>query len=244
MKPKVSVIIPCYNSEQWIEECVFSALNQTYENIEVVVVDNESTDNSYNVIKNIQKTHPDLIVSTALNIYPHCWDEAREEAFKHITGEYLTIIGSDDYLDKDYVENCMEFILSAPDKILAFQSPVIGIRSNTGITTGELKHFYRSLLDFKQQCLKRCPVNTPTVFYNTKLLKNGILKANPKDYGGAADYDMYCKMADNHVMIYPAPRWLGFYYRWHSDQATWKVQKEQKGYDQKIQSFWKEKWNL
>jgi hypothetical protein len=45
-------------------------------------------------------------------------------------------------------------------------------------------------------------------------------------------------------MIYPAPRWLGFYYRWHPNQATWKVQHEGKGYDQVIQAFWKEKWNL
>ena len=55
---------------------------------------------------------------------------------------------------------------------------------------------------------------------------------------------LYCKLADNNVMIYPAPRWLGFYYRWHPQQATWKVQHEGKGYDQMIQTFWKEKWNL
>ena len=242
--PKVSIIIPCYNSEKWISECVLSALNQTYENIEVICVDNESTDKSFDIVKDIQKSYPDLITSTAPNIFPHCWDEAREEAFKHVTGKYVTIIGSDDYVDKDYIKNCMKFILSAPDKILAFQSSMIGIKSDTNITTGEISYFYRSIEEFKKQCLVRCPVNTPTVFYNVELLKRGLLKTNPEAYGGAADYDLYCKLADNNIMIYSGPRWLGFYYRWHPEQATWKVQQEGKGHDRKIQDFWRQKWIL
>jgi glycosyltransferase involved in cell wall biosynthesis len=39
MSPKVTIIIPCYNSEKWIEECIMSALNQTYDNKEVIFVD-------------------------------------------------------------------------------------------------------------------------------------------------------------------------------------------------------------
>ena len=53
--PKISIIIPCYNSEKWIEKSVKSALNQNGEFAEVIVVDNESTDNSLQIIKNIQK---------------------------------------------------------------------------------------------------------------------------------------------------------------------------------------------
>ena len=49
--PKVSIVVPCYNSEKWIEQCITSALNQDYENIEVIFVDNESTDSSVEIIK-------------------------------------------------------------------------------------------------------------------------------------------------------------------------------------------------
>ena len=54
MKPVMSIIIPCYNAEKWIEESIMSALNQTYQNTEVIFVDNESTDGSHEIAKKIQ----------------------------------------------------------------------------------------------------------------------------------------------------------------------------------------------
>jgi len=244
MNPKVSIIIPCYNSEKWIEECVMSTLSQTYENVEVIVVDNESTDASVEIVKKIRERYPGLIFSTAANIYPNCWDEAREEGFKLMTGDYVLIMGSDDFLDEKFIENCVKIFKQAPEKIKALQSPAKGISIKNGIQvfTGELKHLYRSKQEFKDLCLQKSPVNTPTVIYNTELYKQGLLKADPEKYGGAADYDLYCKLIDNDIFIYPSPVWLGFYYRWHEEQATWKVHKEGKNYDIMIQEHWRKKW--
>ena len=81
LNTKASIIIPCYNAEKWIEKTVASALNQTHTNIEVIVVDNESTDNSYNIVKKMLENNPKLMLDTAENIYPYCWDEAREKGF-------------------------------------------------------------------------------------------------------------------------------------------------------------------
>ena len=53
MNKKVSIIIPCYNNEKYVEEAVNSALNQTYRDIEIVIVNDCSTDNSRDVILNI-----------------------------------------------------------------------------------------------------------------------------------------------------------------------------------------------
>ena len=241
---KATIIIPCYNSEKWIEECVYSALNQTYENTEVIVVDNESTDNSMQLLKDIQSVHPRLVLSSAENIYPNCWDEARSEGFRLMTGDYVIVMGSDDYLEENFIENCMNVFSKAPDKIKVLQSPVKGMKAGTGIVVNTVQHSYKNIEQFKLMVMERCPVNTPTVMYNTELYRAGLLTTYPEYFGGAADYDLYCQLADNDILIYPVPAWLGFNYRWHEDQATWKVHKEGTNYDRAIQNYWREKWNL
>jgi len=245
--PKVSIIIPCYNSASYIEECVRSALNQSWKNTEVIFIDNDSYDNSVELVEQIQEEYPELIMDSAENIYPHCWDEARERGFELMTGDYVLVMGSDDIIDSRFIENCMIYILSAAQKIQALQSPmvsVVNVRGQWGVDQSRtIMHTYRSLDQFKEMAMARCPVNTPTVVYNTDLYRRGLLKANPEAYGGAADYDMYCRLADEGVMIYPTDQWIGFYYRWHPEQATWKVQQEGKNYDGKIQKYWNKKWN-
>jgi len=49
MKPKVTIIIPCYNAEKYIEKCIRSAMSQTYENVEVIFIDNDSADDSLEI---------------------------------------------------------------------------------------------------------------------------------------------------------------------------------------------------
>jgi glycosyltransferase involved in cell wall biosynthesis len=244
MIPKVTIIIPCYNSEKWIEECVYSTLTQTYENLEVIAVDNDSTDSSLRLLKDLQNTHPQLILSTAENIYPNCWDEARAEGFRLMSGDYVLVMGSDDYIEKDFIQNCMNVFKKAPEKIKAIQSPIRGIKGQTGVVVNTIFHSYRSIQEFKHMSMERCPVNTPAVVYNAELYHAGLLQAYPEKYGGAADYDLYCRLADNGILIYPVPIWMGFNYRWHEDQATWKMQKEGINYDKMIQDHWREKWGL
>tara|TARA_R100001163_G_C5051300_1_gene188087 strand:+ start:722 stop:1468 length:747 start_codon:yes stop_codon:yes gene_type:complete len=244
MLPKVSIIIPCYNSEKWIEECVVSALNQTYERTEVIVVDNESKDKSLEILEKIRKSNNELLLSTAENIYPNCWDEARTEGYKMMTGDYMTVIGSDDHIEQNYIKNCVNIVMKAPDRIKALQSPAQGfaIKNGTKVQTGKLRHTYKSKKEFMNESLQRCPVNSPTVFYNSSLYADGLLETYPEKYGGAADYDLYCRLIDNDIFIYPYPEWIGFNYRWHEEQATWKVHKEGANYDKMIQDHWREKW--
>lgn len=170
MNPRASIIIPCYNSEKWIEQALVTALSQTYDNTEVIFVDNESTDNSVAIAEKVREEYPDLILSSAENVYPNCWDEPRSQGFKLMTGDYVLVMGSDDFLHKDFIANNMKFFKARPSDILAMQSPITGIHSNTGRVTSTIAHSYKSIQEFKEECLERCPVNTPTVMYNTSLL--------------------------------------------------------------------------
>ena len=241
---KVSVIVPCYNAEKWIEDCLTSVSNQKYDNVELIVVDNESTDHSVEIVQGL-KDKVDFTFSSAPNIYPDCWDEAREVGFKLSTGDYLLTICSDDYIHPDFIGNCVGFMSTFTTMPLAMQSPIRGVKDehqHIPYFTPLQKHHYDNLEEFKNLCLIKCPVNTPSVLFHRSLYEEGLLKAKPETYGGAADYDLYCKLADNDIFIHPSNNWLGYYYRWHPEQATWNVLRSGANYDQKIQKYWMNKW--
>ena len=241
---KVSIIIPCYNSEKWIDKCLRSALDQSYEDTEVILVDNESTDDSPTIVKEIAKEYEDLILSSAPNIHPNCWDEAREVGMKLATGDYMLTMGSDDFLAPYFIERCSNFIrvVKKYDEVLAIQSPILGISDSMPHNGRMQMHAYSSDESFKEQCLAHCPVNTPSVLFHRSLFEEGMLSTLPEKYGGAADYDLYCRLADKNIFIHPCSDWLGYHYRWHKDQATWRVLSESVDYNSKIQSYWRSKW--
>lgn len=239
--PKVSIIVPLYNCEKYITQCLDSIFAQTYKNIEVFCIDNESKDNSYNIIKDLkQNKYPDLIVDSAPNLYPFCWEEARDKALEKMTGDYCLVMASDDYLDTSFIQKNVDIFSKSPKKILAIQSGIMGVQNGTQL--GVTKYFYTSVEEMKQKLLQQCVVNTPTVLYNRELYDRGLLKTDPEAFSGAADYDMHCNLAHNNVMIYPVPDWLGYYYRWHAEQATWGMHRSSIKYDVLIQEKWKNKW--
>ena len=140
---RITICIPCYNSEKWVKQAVESALLQDYKNLEVIAVDNESKDNTLSILNSLKKQYPSLIVETAPNIYRHSWDEARERSLEIFTGDYITFMCSDDYLEPNYVSNMVELINKAPNSIKAIQSPIRNITNS--VPTGFQSHFYKSI---------------------------------------------------------------------------------------------------
>ena len=143
-----------------------------------------------------------------------------------------------------YIKNCMQYFLVAPDKIKALQSPIRGVRGY--VYVGDINYEYKSIKQFKELSLQKCSVNSPTAAYKRELYDQGKLQTNPEKFGGAADYDLYCKLADEDIFIFPVNEWLGYYYRWHEKQCTWSVVEEKKktNYDKIIQEHWRKKWTL
>lgn len=97
----VSIIIPVYNSEKWLERCIESLVTQTYENIELIFVDDGSTDKSLEIIKHYQKSF-DYIRLTSVS---HSGQSvARNHGVSIANGQYVCFVDSDDYVTKDYCE--------------------------------------------------------------------------------------------------------------------------------------------
>lgn len=91
--PKFSVIIPFYNAEKYIRQCLESVLSQTFSDVEVICVDDLSTDNSVKIIENIHDTRIKLLKND-INLGPA---EARNIGVKYATGEYLYFPDADDF---------------------------------------------------------------------------------------------------------------------------------------------------
>lgn len=108
-QPKVSVIIAVYNTEKYIEKCLDSLLSQTYPNIELVVVNDCSTDNSLKILKKYTKKYSNIILID--NKENRGLSYSRNIGLENASGEYIGYIDSDDYVDQDYYEKFMTKII-------------------------------------------------------------------------------------------------------------------------------------
>jgi glycosyltransferase involved in cell wall biosynthesis len=96
MQVKVSVIIPCYNVEDYIEECISSVLLQTYDNLEIICIDDGSSDSTVSKIKTIQHTHVDKI--QLIETQNRGASAARNTGLSRANGEYVQFLDADDIL--------------------------------------------------------------------------------------------------------------------------------------------------
>ncbi len=105
---KITVIVPCYNVEKYVEKSIESLLNQTYKNLEIIVIDDCSTDNTYSILKK-------LLSKNKFALYKN--DKNRGLAYTRNRGislansKYIGFFDSDDYIDTNYYETLMNTII-------------------------------------------------------------------------------------------------------------------------------------
>lgn len=104
---KVSVIIPCYNVEKYIERCLNSIINQTYSNLEILCIDDGSKDNTKKIIKKFLEKDTRIKYFYKEN---GGLSSARNYGLKYINGFYCCFIDSDDYVDSTYVSKLVNSI--------------------------------------------------------------------------------------------------------------------------------------
>jgi len=107
--PLVSITILCFNHEKYISEAIESCLQQTYKNIEIVIVDNGSTDNTKAIIQTYAK-HSELIrfLDLTENSFP---SYASNLAIKEAQGEYIALLSGDDFFEENKIEQQLNFML-------------------------------------------------------------------------------------------------------------------------------------
>ena len=104
MKPKISVLVPAYNVALWLPSCLDSILAQTYQNLEIIVVNDGSTDNTGTILDSYAKKNGRIVAIHQKNAGLVA---ARETGIAHATGDYVTFVDGDDTIAPDMYEHLM-----------------------------------------------------------------------------------------------------------------------------------------
>lgn len=163
--PLVSVIVACYNHQDYIEECLLSILNQTYRNIELIVIDDGSKDNSHNIIENLREKY-DFYYQTQNNVG---LSRTLNKALGVARGKYVSCIGSDDVALRDKTAIQVDFLESRTD-ISVCGGNVISIDSQ-GMELPRQKYPPYRELDFDDVFMGLKPgIAAPTVMFRKEVL--------------------------------------------------------------------------
>jgi glycosyltransferase involved in cell wall biosynthesis len=142
------LIIPVHNAEKYLEACLDCAINQTYDNIEIILVNDNSTDKSHDIIKKYLKVDKRI---KYLEVNNNNAALTRREGIKKSTAEYLCFLDSDDLIDKEYVKLLYDALVS----------------TDSEISTGKITAFYSDRNTSKK------PENLPDT--NTTSIENNLL---------------------------------------------------------------------
>lgn len=155
MSKLISVIIPVYNVEKYLEKCVQSVINQTYKNLEIILVDDGSTDSSGKMCDEISKTDSRIKVIHKKN---GGISDTRNAALKIATGDYFGFVDSDDYIASDMFETLCNLLENNNSDISIvsfyefYKNKLIGVRDSKNLENlSKLDAIKELLIDSKIQ---------------------------------------------------------------------------------------------
>ena len=107
-KPLISILMPMYNVEKYLEKSLEALMNQTYKNIEIVLVDDGSTDNTFKIASKLAKRCEKIVLYQKEN--QKNVSLTRNYLLEHINGEYFTFVDADDNVSKTFVEDLYDIL--------------------------------------------------------------------------------------------------------------------------------------
>lgn len=169
---KVSIIIPVFNTEKYLERCLVSLVNQTLKDIEIIIVNDGSTDNSLQIAQRFQDNDSRVKIINQQNLKQGA---ARNNGIKNANGEYIGFVDSDDWVDFGYYEKLYETAKNYEADIALATNVRVGGRKTKkrlNITGIEVFKDLQGKLDVNQQWKNECPTNK--IYKRKMLLDNEI----------------------------------------------------------------------
>ena len=165
---KISIIVPLFNTEKYIEKCLNSLVNQTLKDIEIIIVNDGSTDSSMITVRNFASKDSRIKILNQLN---QKQGTARNNGMQIATGEYIGFVDSDDWVDLDYFEKLYDAAHQYDSDIaLATNVRIWGgkTKKRLNIERVEFVTNLQDKIDIGKQPKNPCPTNK---IYRTSLLK-------------------------------------------------------------------------
>lgn len=246
MNYKVSIIVPVYNCAEYVERCIESLINQTYKNIEILLINDGSTDNSLDII-NKYKNNSTVRIFNQTNSGAN---KARKNGIDNCTGDYVMFVDSDDWIETDSIEKFIKYIRKYKCDIVRFNGilePSKKIKNGYNFTNSniiELDNLEKYNLFITTSVLN----SLCFCIYKKDLLNN--IDAFDSNFSNAEDLwanlNIYTK-TEKILLINET-----FYHYWVNENSTThvksfdRVKKNIKELHYVLSVFWKylEKWNI
>ena len=204
----VSVVIPVYNSERYLKKCVQSVINQTYPYLEIILINDGSTDKSTQILREIEKTDARIKVFEQWNAGVAA---ARNKGIELAKGKYITFIDSDDYISPDYIKRFVYRMM-----VTGAQMAICGIqytdeygRILKRIVPGEYVRFE------KEEWPMRISA-AGSHFYQKQLWDESGLRFVTGERGEDMPVALYFAAMCRHIVTEPS---CGYYYVQHKNSA-------------------------
>lgn len=213
----VSVIIPVYNVAPYVEQCLNSVLNQTYDNIEIIVVDDCGTDDSMDIVERIKEEYKgNKIIRIIHHEHNRGLSAARNTGVKYSIGSYISFVDSDDFISTDMIE---VLINEVDDKSIGIVSclPLYGSNGNFKI--------FKNDWDIKKKIIVNPDRYAETLLLEktchtvwAKLYREDIVKNIPFREGRTNEdtlfnYDSCSYIENNSIYMKILPKYM-YYYRY------------------------------
>lgn len=210
VRPLISIIMPCYNEERGIERSITSALQQTYGNLELIIVDDGSTDGTRDIISGIDDTRVKLIAQSNKGVCA-----ARNRGIAKATGEYIAFLDADDWWAPNCLEELFSVLSSLPEAALAYCG-----WQNIGLPGKQSEPFIPPDYETPDKAAQLL-VNCRWPIHAALTRKEAVEQADgfDEEFVTSEDFSLWLRIGVRQKIIC-VPRVLAFYYHHEGTQAT------------------------
>ncbi len=172
-QPKISVIIPVYNTEKYLRQCLTSVVNQTLKDIEIICVNDGSTDDSLKILQEYAQKDERIKI---INKYNGGLSSARNEGIKLASAKYIGFVDSDDWIDKETYEVAFQVAEKNKDvDLICWGAQVFA--DELGVNSCSSQNYHKLKFNGKKELTDDTCLNITVTVWN-KLYKSEIIKKN------------------------------------------------------------------